>query len=60
MTKILSLRQIKEGLKDKRLYVIAKVTGLTYPTLKKLADGKDSNCTMKTLQKVSSYLTASN
>ncbi|RTL05706.1 hypothetical protein EKK58_07385 [Candidatus Dependentiae bacterium] len=53
---ILSLEQIKKGLKDKRLQVVADRTGLSYPTLKSLADGKTQNYTTETLKTVSNYL----
>ena len=54
--KPLSLEKIKELLKDKRLYVVAAATNLSYPTLKKLADGKDENYHYETLLTVSDYL----
>ncbi|RTL03533.1 hypothetical protein EKK58_12760 [Candidatus Dependentiae bacterium] len=54
---ILSLKQIQQGLKDKRLSVVAERTGLSYPTLKSLSDGKDQNYTTETLKTVSNYLT---
>lgn len=53
---ILSLRQIEIGLKDKKLYSVSDATELSYPTLKKLADGVKGNYTLDTLQKVSKYL----
>lgn len=56
MNDILTPQQIKEGLKDKRLHVVAESTGLSYPTLKKLADGEGANHTIETLQKVSQYI----
>ena len=56
--RILSLSEIKEGLKDKRLYVVAKRTGLSYPTLKSLADGLDQNYTTDTLKTVSKYISS--
>lgn len=56
MSEILSIEQIKKGLKDRRLYVVAKRTGLSYPTIKKLADGGSFNCNIKTLIAVSNYL----
>ncbi len=52
----LSLEEIKNLLADKRLYVIARKTGLSYPTIKKLADGKVENYTYKTLLLVNKYL----
>ncbi len=53
---LLNLEQIKEGLADKRLYKVAEITGLSYPTLKKLADGQNSNYTMSTIKSVSDYI----
>jgi DNA-binding Xre family transcriptional regulator len=53
---LMSLEEIQALLKDKKLYVIAEATGLTYPTLKKLADGKKANYTYGTLLKVTNYL----
>lgn len=55
-TETLSLQQIKEGLKDRRLHVVAEKTGLSYPTLKNLSDGKDLNYQTETLKTVSKYL----
>lgn len=53
---ILSIGQIKEALKDKRLYMVARATGLSYPTIKKLADGKELNYTVDTLKAISKYV----
>ena len=53
---ILSIDEIVEALKDKRLYVIARRTGLSYPTVKKLADGKKENYTLDTLKRISNYI----
>jgi hypothetical protein len=53
---ILPLTEIQEGLKDKRLYMVAKKTGLSYPTLKKLAEGQDCNYTVETLKSASNYV----
>lgn len=53
---LLTLEQIKINLADKRLYKVAEITGLSYPTLKKMADGKDANYTMATVQAVSQYI----
>lgn len=57
--KLLDLSDIKKGLSDRRLYKVAEVTGLSYPTLKKLANGDGSTCNMSTIQTVSDYLTGS-
>lgn len=53
---IMSLKDIQKGLKDKRLYVVATATGLSYPTLKKLANNQDPNPTRETMLKVTNYL----
>lgn len=53
---LLTLEQIKINLADKRLYKVAEITGLSYPTLKKMADGEDANYTMATVQAVSQYI----
>lgn len=54
--KLLNLEQMRNGLKDKKLYMVAEITGLSYPTLKKLLDGKDNNPTYETIVVVSRYL----
>jgi DNA-binding Xre family transcriptional regulator len=53
---LLSLEKIQLLLKDKRLYVVSKATGLSFPTLKKLADGKKENYTYNTIKAISDYL----
>ena len=53
---LLTLEEIQKQLQDKRLYVVAKTTKLSYPTIKKLADGKPDNYTYSTISKVSKYL----
>ena len=53
---LLSLKKIQLLLKDKRLYVVSKATGLSFPTLKKMADGKKENFTYKTIKAISDYL----
>ena len=57
MGKLLTSEQIVKGLKHKRLYVVAERTGLSYPTVRKLADGDDENYTMKTVKRISDYIT---
>ena len=54
---LMSLEEIREKLQDKRLYIVAKNTELSYPTVKKLADGKHENYTYNTIHKLSKYLT---
>jgi DNA-binding Xre family transcriptional regulator len=53
---LLSLEDIQLLLKDKRLYVVSEATGLSFPTLKKMADGKKENFTYKTIKAISDYL----
>jgi len=53
---ILSLDLIKAGLRDKRLYSVAGSTGLSYPTVKKLAGGGEFNYTRDTLKVISKYV----
>ena len=56
---IMSLENIQKGLKDKRLYAVKDATGISYPTLKKLYEGIESNYTVATLSTVSKYITDS-
>ena len=53
---LLSFEDIQLLLKDKRLYVVSNATGLSFPTLKKMADGKKENFTYKTIKAISDYL----
>lgn len=55
-TEIMSLDDIKKGLEDRRLLKVSEITGLSYPTLKKLANGDDANYTLATIIAVSEYL----
>ena len=54
--KILDISQIKEALKDKRLSIVAGATGLSYPTLKKLAKGQDNSYHTTTMLVISKYI----
>lgn len=55
---MLTVEQIKEGLKDRRLQVVADATGLAYMTLKRVRDGEGMP-SYKTVSTLSDYLTAS-
>lgn len=57
---ILNLEQIKRALEDRRLNKVAKATGLSYPTLKKLAKGEKTNYTLDTLRAISKYIQDTN
>jgi hypothetical protein len=57
--KILSLDEISSRLEDRKLIVVAKRLGLSYPTLKNLLDNDESNgnqATRRTVKLVSDYL----
>ncbi len=53
---LLPLNEISEKLKDRRLYIVSQATKLSYPTLRKLQEGKETNYTLDTLQRISKYL----
>ncbi len=55
-TPILNLKEIKDGLKDERLLLVADATGLSYPTVNKLATGEVSNYSYATVVTISEYL----
>ena len=55
-TEILTIKEIADALKDRKLYHVANATGLSYPTVKKFADGKDENYTLDTIKKISEYI----
>lgn len=57
MANILSIEQISAALKDRRLLFVANVCGVSYPTIKKLADGEQRNYNTNTLKAVSDYIT---
>lgn len=52
---MLELHKIQDMLKDRRLTVVAERCGLSYPTVKHVADG-GKNVTLATLTKLSDYL----
>lgn len=55
-TFIMAIKEIEKGLTDRSLGKVKKATGLSYPTLKRLADGEMANYTIRTLITVSNYL----
>lgn len=56
----LSFEELKEKLADKKLYVVAKKTGLSFPTLRKMALGTGKGYNMETMRKITEYLRPSN
>ena len=57
---ILELAQIKGALEDRRLGVVAKKTGLSFPTVSRLANGEEDNYTLATLRAISKYIRDTN
>ena len=53
---ILSIEEISERLKDRRLYVVAEQIGVSYGTLIKIRDNKDKSVNSWILKAVSDYL----
>ena len=54
--RLLNLEQMRNGLRHKRLHSVAKIVGITYPTLKKMVDDPDANPTYRTIVAVSDYI----
>ena len=53
---MLTLPEIVASLQDRRPAMVAKGTGLTRPTIAFIRDGKNTNPSYDTLQKLSDYL----
>lgn len=53
---MLTLEQIKEGLQDRRPGMVSDATGLSYPTIQSIRDGKNINPTMNVVKLLSDYL----
>lgn len=56
MSDLLPLDHLRAMLADRRLTVVAERCGLSYPSVKRIADG-ETNISVKTWRKVSDYLT---
>ena len=52
---LLTLEEISRKLKDRKLHVVSKATGLSFPTLKKLTDKKSCKYNYSTLKVISDY-----
>lgn len=50
------LEEIRDRLKDRRLYVVAKKTGLSYQTLYTIVKGENQNPSIKTVEALEAYL----
>lgn len=54
---MLTLDQIREALRDRRLTKVAEATGLHYNTLREVRDNPNANPTYKVIKALSDYLT---
>lgn len=52
----MKLEEIAERLKDRRLYRVAEVTGLSYQTIRTIVNGTNKNPTIETVQLLEDYL----
>lgn len=55
---MMTLEQIRKELKDLRVSVVARETGLHYNTVRDIRDNKDADPKLSTLQALSSYIEA--
>lgn len=53
---MLTLEQIRERLKDRRLTVVSKEIGVSYPAVLAIAKGESDNPNYKTIELLSDYL----
>lgn len=53
---MLTLEQIQEQLKDRRLTVVSKEIGVSYPTLLSIARGESKNPSYRIIQLICQYL----
>jgi hypothetical protein len=53
---IMGLEQIRQGLQDRRLTVVAQATGLHYNTVRAISTGENTNPTHETMQRLADYL----
>lgn len=53
--RIMTLEEVREALKDRRLIVVAAETNLSYPTIKAILDGRTSP-KYETVKLLSDYL----
>ena len=52
------LQHIIERLKDRRLYVVASETGISYQAILNIVKGKTKNPSIDTIEKLQGYLNA--
>lgn len=56
MNNFFTIKEIREGLADRRLTVVARETGLHYNTVRRIAAGECKDCTHRVAMKLASYL----
>jgi len=54
---MLSIEELRELLQDRNASAIASITGLSAATIRDIKEGRNTNPTMTTAQKLSDYLT---
>ena len=53
---MLTIDEVREKLRDRRLTVVADETGLAYDTVRRVAAGKFINISYETVSRLSEYL----
>lgn len=53
---MLSIEEVVAGLQDRRPGSIKRATGLSYPTIQSIRDGRNTNPTLNVLKLLSDYL----
>lgn len=53
---MMTLESIREALRDRRVSMVAKATGLHYNTVRDVRDNPEANPTYKVLKALSDYL----
>lgn len=51
-----TIKRIADGLRDRRIDIVARETGLSRTTIIKMRDGKNGNPTIQVVDKLSRYL----
>ncbi len=54
---MLTIEEMRELLQDRNASAIASITGLSAATIRDIKEGRNTNPTMTTAQKLSDYLT---
>lgn len=54
---MMTLDQIKEALKDRRMDAVSDATGIHYATISRIKNGHNDNPTYSVLKSLSDYLT---